>query len=193
RQRRSAETLVSISRPDRQYPRVETRIASILSRPMAEDLVEAKKPEGSDADATVIHRRIEFHPAHKFFSPSSNGAFYLETLNPDSETPRPSACNRDPPAVSAPSLARRSDGVKVYEHEMDPELSSRIRFPKIVSAVFGICRFGIQKFSEFAFVGQIAGFCAMCAIQNHVMIALQSTGKILSPSTLVKNLRCILT
>ncbi|XP_020110457.1 ubiquitin carboxyl-terminal hydrolase 23-like [Ananas comosus] len=31
----------------------------------------------------------------------------------------------------------------------------------------------------------------MCALQNHVMHALQSTGKILSPSHLVKNLRCI--
>ncbi|KAJ6836555.1 ubiquitin carboxyl-terminal hydrolase 36 [Iris pallida] len=31
----------------------------------------------------------------------------------------------------------------------------------------------------------------MCALQNHVMNALQSTGKILAPSHLVKNLRCI--
>ncbi|KAJ8478316.1 hypothetical protein OPV22_022043 [Ensete ventricosum] len=169
---------------------------------MAEDLVEAKKPEGSDGDPQ------EFHPAHKFFSPSSNGAFYLETLNPDSETPRPSACNRDPPAVSAPSLARRSDGVEVYQHEMDPELSSRIRFPKIGAGLANLgntcflnavlqCLTYTEPFAAYLQSGkhqiscQIAGFCAMCAIQNHVMIALQSTGKILSPSTLVKNLRCI--
>lgn len=36
-----------------------------------------------------------------------------------------------------------------------------------------------------------SGFCAMCAIQNHVMNALASSGKILAPSHLVKNLRCI--
>ncbi|KAI3902924.1 hypothetical protein MKW92_029139, partial [Papaver armeniacum] len=37
----------------------------------------------------------------------------------------------------------------------------------------------------------IAGFCAMCAIQNHVSRALQSTGRILAPKDLVMNLRCI--
>ncbi|GLJ21663.1 hypothetical protein SUGI_0403510 [Cryptomeria japonica] len=36
-----------------------------------------------------------------------------------------------------------------------------------------------------------SGFCAMCAIQNHVMNALSSSGKILSPSHLVKHLPCI--
>ncbi|CAJ1944826.1 unnamed protein product [Sphenostylis stenocarpa] len=37
----------------------------------------------------------------------------------------------------------------------------------------------------------VAGFCALCAIQNHVSRALQSTGRILSPEDLVCNLRCI--
>jgi len=41
-------------------------------------------------------------------------------------------------------------------------------------------------------VGHVAGFCALCAIQNHVSRALQSTGRILSPEDLVGNLRCIL-
>uniref|UniRef100_A0A0E0L8P7 Ubiquitin carboxyl-terminal hydrolase n=1 Tax=Oryza punctata TaxID=4537 RepID=A0A0E0L8P7_ORYPU len=36
-----------------------------------------------------------------------------------------------------------------------------------------------------------AGFCALCALQNHVKTALQSTGKIVTPSQIVKNLRCI--
>jgi hypothetical protein len=40
-------------------------------------------------------------------------------------------------------------------------------------------------------LGRTAGFCALCALQNHVMNALQSTGKILSPMHLVKNLRCM--
>lgn len=36
-----------------------------------------------------------------------------------------------------------------------------------------------------------AGFCAMCALQEHVRQALASSGGAVSPSTLVKNLRCI--
>ncbi|KAG2609934.1 hypothetical protein PVAP13_4KG076100 [Panicum virgatum] len=36
-----------------------------------------------------------------------------------------------------------------------------------------------------------SGFCALCALQNHVKTALQSTGKIVTPSDIVKNLRCI--
>ena len=44
---------------------------------------------------------------------------------------------------------------------------------------------------SFLSVGRTAGFCALCALQNHVMNALQSTGKILSPLPLVKNLRCM--
>ncbi|KAF7094132.1 hypothetical protein CFC21_096470 [Triticum aestivum] len=36
-----------------------------------------------------------------------------------------------------------------------------------------------------------AGFCALCALQNHVKTALRSTGKIVTPSQIVKNLRCI--
>ncbi|KAG0584355.1 hypothetical protein KC19_3G205100 [Ceratodon purpureus] len=36
-----------------------------------------------------------------------------------------------------------------------------------------------------------AGFCAMCALQEHVRQALASSGGAVSPSNLVKNLRCI--
>ncbi|KAF9612541.1 hypothetical protein IFM89_001408 [Coptis chinensis] len=39
--------------------------------------------------------------------------------------------------------------------------------------------------------GHTSGFCAMCAIQNHVKSALQSSGRILAPKDLVMNLRCI--
>lgn len=44
---------------------------------------------------------------------------------------------------------------------------------------------------SFLSLGRTAGFCALCALQNHVMNALQSTGKILSPLPLVRNLRCM--
>ncbi|KAH8964180.1 hypothetical protein BDL97_04G051600 [Sphagnum fallax] len=38
---------------------------------------------------------------------------------------------------------------------------------------------------------QAAGFCAMCALQEHVRQALGSLGGVISPLNLVKNLRCI--
>ncbi|KAJ7533909.1 hypothetical protein O6H91_13G070200 [Diphasiastrum complanatum] len=37
----------------------------------------------------------------------------------------------------------------------------------------------------------VAGFCAVCALEAHVKQALSSTDKVISPQTLVKNLRCI--
>jgi ubiquitin carboxyl-terminal hydrolase 36/42 len=40
--------------------------------------------------------------------------------------------------------------------------------------------------------GRTVGFCALCALHNHVRNALQSTGKIVTPVQFVKNLRCIL-
>jgi hypothetical protein len=43
-----------------------------------------------------------------------------------------------------------------------------------------------------AWQGRAAGFCALCALQAHVKQALSSSGNVVSPSHLVKNLRCIL-
>ena len=39
-------------------------------------------------------------------------------------------------------------------------------------------------------VGHMAGFCALCAMQKHVRLALQASGKIVAPKYLVSNLRC---
>jgi len=51
----------------------------------------------------------------------------------------------------------------------------------------------LQLLISFLFAeGHTSGFCALCALQNHVKMALQSTGKIVTPSNIVKNLRCIL-
>lgn len=52
--------------------------------------------------------------------------------------------------------------------------------------------FLLIHFFRLSFTGRAAGFCALCALQNHVESALQSTGKILTPLHFVKNLRCIL-
>ncbi|XLS55405.1 hypothetical protein HN51_005160 [Arachis hypogaea] len=40
-------------------------------------------------------------------------------------------------------------------------------------------------------LGHVAGFCALCVIQNHVSCALHASGRTLSPKDLVGNLRCI--
>ena len=51
----------------------------------------------------------------------------------------------------------------------------------------------LQLLISFLFAeGHTSGFCALCALQNHVKTALQSAGKIVTPSDIVKNLRCIL-
>lgn len=62
----------------------------------------------------------------------------------------------------------------------------------VYSASYSHLYFEPDFCSIWFYEGHTAGFCALCAIQNHVRSALQSTGKILSPSHLVKNLRCIL-
>ena len=42
------------------------------------------------------------------------------------------------------------------------------------------------------FAGKVAGFCAMCALEHHVKEVLKSPERIISPTSLVKNLTCIL-
>ncbi|RWW44966.1 hypothetical protein BHE74_00049234 [Ensete ventricosum] len=132
----------------------------------------ANKPEGAAGSFSQVEalfqRRIEFHRARKPYSSfsSPDGDFRLETLNPSSGPDRSGVS-----AAAAAAASSRSGEGRFYEHGLDPELSFRITFRRIVS--------------------HTTGFCAMCALQNHVITALQSSGKILSPSHLVKNLRCI--
>ncbi|RZS21071.1 hypothetical protein BHM03_00053657 [Ensete ventricosum] len=130
----------------------------------------ANKPEGAAGSFSQVEalfqRRIEFHRARKPYSSfsSPDGDFRLETLNPSSGPDRSGVS-----AAAAAAASSRSGEGRFYEHGLDPELSFRITFRRIVS--------------------HTTGFCAMCALQNHVITALQSSGKILSPSHLVKNLR----
>ena len=44
----------------------------------------------------------------------------------------------------------------------------------------------------FIFAGKVSGFCAMCALEHHVKEVLRSPERIISPTSLVKNLTCIL-
>ncbi|THU57528.1 hypothetical protein C4D60_Mb03t04470 [Musa balbisiana] len=167
----------------------------------------ANKPEGASGSVSQVEalfqRRIEFHRARKPYSSfsSPDGDFRLETLNPSSGPDRPGVS-------AAAAVSSRSGEGRFYEHGLDPELSFRITFRRIGAGLANLgntcflnsviqCLTYTEPFAAYLQSGKhksschTTGFCAMCALQNHVITALQSSGKILSPSHLVKNLRCI--
>lgn len=157
-------------------------------------------PEG------VLHRRIEFHLARKPHAPVAlgGGGFRMETLNPDAA---------DGAAAAAAAAARSELEVKRPEKAeaaaLDPELTvARIYLGRIGAGLQNLgntcylnsvlqCLTYTEPFAAYLQSGRhksscrTAGFCALCALQNHVKTALQSTGKIVTPSQIVKNLRCI--
>ncbi|XP_074577616.1 ubiquitin carboxyl-terminal hydrolase 23-like [Curcuma longa] len=109
---------------------------------------------------------------------------------------------------SMPSKGNRSVEAEFYEFGFDPELSCRITFRRIGAGLANLgntcflnsvlqCLTYTEPFAAYLQSGKhksschTARFCAMCALQNHVITALQSSGKIVSPSHLVKNLRCV--
>ncbi|XP_057969793.1 ubiquitin carboxyl-terminal hydrolase 23 [Malania oleifera] len=162
-------------------------------------------PESSapSSNGSPFPRKIKFHLARNPFAGFSNGGgdFWLETLNPNSETQRP-GCG------PGRSIAKKSDGSEVVESGLDPEISLGITFRRIGAGLENLgntcflnsvlqCLTYTEPLAAYLQSGKhqtschIAGFCALCAIQKHVSRALQSTGRILAPKDLVSNLRCI--
>ncbi|CAM0913124.1 unnamed protein product [Alopecurus aequalis] len=158
----------------------------------------APVPEG------VLHRKIEFHLARKPHAALAvgGGGFRMETLNPDAGVGAAAAG-----AARSEGEARRPE--KAESAGLDPELTvARIYLGRIGAGLQNLgntcylnsvlqCLTYTEPFAAYLQSGRhksscrTAGFCALCALQNHVKTALQSTGKIVTPSQIVKNLRCI--
>ncbi|KAK9114468.1 hypothetical protein Syun_021265 [Stephania yunnanensis] len=154
----------------------------------------------------MFKRRIEFHLARKPFSFGNHEGsdFHLETLNP-SAPHRPHTTPNNPTTSSGNKIEPADDA---SEYGLDPDLCYRFTVRRIGAGLENIgntcylnsvlqCLTYTEPFAGYLRSGKhklschTAGFCAMCALQNHVNRALQATGRILTPKDLVVNLRCI--
>ncbi|CAI8611381.1 unnamed protein product [Vicia faba] len=168
---------------------------------MAETLIaETETPKQYDP----FQRKIDFIPVKKPFQGFSND-FRIETLNPNTSELKQVLSVNGNASQSAP---KKHDGSEFNECGLDPEFSFGITSRRIGAGLHNLgntcflnsvlqCLTYTEPLAAYLQSGnhqsscRIAGFCALCAIQNHVSRALESTGKILSPANLVVNLRCI--
>uniref|UniRef100_A0ACD5YPL1 Uncharacterized protein n=2 Tax=Avena sativa TaxID=4498 RepID=A0ACD5YPL1_AVESA len=146
----------------------------------------------------VVHRRIEFHAATtRPQAPAAGGAggFRVETLHqgPDKrlaaargegrEKGEPAGFDRE---LAAARVYLRRIGAGLRNLGNTCYLNSVLQCLTYTEPFVAYLQSGKHKSSC-----RIAGFCALCALENHVRCALQSTGKIVTPVQFVKNLRCI--
>lgn len=88
--------------------------------------------ESSSPTASIFRRKIEFHTARKPFNGFSNaqrGDFKIETLNPGPDPKRLPGAGM----VQASTGRKKVDGSDFLKAGLDPELSFRMTFRKIVS------------------------------------------------------------
>lgn len=154
-----------------------------------------------DSD-NVLQRRILFHPARnkRDGGRGTSAGFYLEPLNPQLECSTISRIENPPVPESAKPQEK--------EDLIDSEITGEIGFRRIGAGLANLgntcflnsvlqCLTYTQPLAAYFQAGRhkltcrVAGFCAMCAVQDHAITAAGSSGKILSPTVLVRNLRCI--
>ncbi|KAL8152373.1 hypothetical protein V2J09_010133, partial [Rumex salicifolius] len=140
----------------------------------------------SATDGTSVQRRNEFHLTKKPYF-SYNGSNF-KPQNPCGSNPRSSHTN--------------------LENGLDNDVKFRMIVRRIGAGLENLgntcflnsvlqCLTYTEPLVAYLLSGKhqnschVVGFCALCAMQNHVSRALQSTGRILAPKDLVSNLRRI--